>query len=265
MGGILEEAYYSQDIREKRPHYHHSHQILLILEGEAEICVNGVSSQAGPGKLVLFSRYENHAVTVRSKTYSRFVLQIQPPVEQRENRSFAVLSNRPKGFGNVIDVADDLAGFRALMAAIVEEFGSKDSMAEEMRQLLVQQLLIRIYRRCPEVLELYESEKNALVFDLQKRFETRFAENYQLRLLAKEYAISVSSLSHRFKEVTGVAVMDYLLSCRIAAAKQYLTETKTDIGQIVELCGFSDCSNFGRTFKRMTGLSPSAFRERYRK
>ena len=263
MGKILEEAYYSQSSLKKKPHYHRGHQILLILEGEVELSVNGISRLAGAGDLVLFSRYENHSVTVRSKSYARYVLQVEPPKDRREDRIFSVLSNRPKGFGNVLDVSDDLMDFEALFRQLVTEYGTAESMADQMQQLLVRQLLIRIYRRCPEVLCFYENEKYAAVFDLQRRFEERFAESYRLQDLAKGYALSVSSLCHRFKEATGMAVMDYLLSCRVAAAKQLLTDTQVRISDIVEQCGFSDCSNFSRTFKRMTGISPTAFRECY--
>jgi AraC-like DNA-binding protein len=43
-----------------------------------------------------------------------------------------------------------------------------------------------------------------------------------------------------------------------------LAETNYSIGEIIEKCGFSDNSNFSRTFKRLTGLSPSDFRKKYK-
>ncbi len=100
--------------------------------------------------------------------------------------------------------------------------------------------------------------------DLQHRFAEQYDDPYTLEALAKEYNVSPSSLSHRFKEVTGMSVMEYLLSCRLAAAKNLLIETDLPIGEIVEQCGFSDSSNFSRTFKARTGLSPSAFRNLYK-
>jgi len=44
-----------------------------------------------------------------------------------------------------------------------------------------------------------------------------------------------------------------------------LAETDWEIGTIVEECGFSDNSNFSRTFKKTTGLSPTEFRKQFRK
>ena len=62
---------------------------------------------------------------------------------------------------------------------------------------------------------------------------------------------------------TGMSVMEYLLSCRMASAKRMLAGTQMGIGEIVERCGFSDNSNFSRTFKALNGMSPTDFRKKY--
>lgn len=111
---------------------------------------------------------------------------------------------------------------------------------------------------------MYE-ENFEIISDIQHRFERDYQKSFSLKLLAKEYSISVSYLSHRFKLSTGVSVMEYLLDCRLAAAKKKLASTDMSIGEIVESCGFCDNSNFTRTFRRKTGLTPSQFRKKYRR
>jgi len=125
-------------------------------------------------------------------------------------------------------------------------------------------LMILLHRKMPVTVSLLEQEQTELVLALQQRFERHYDLPYTLQELAKEYNVSPSSLSHRFKEVTGVPVMEYLLSCRLAAAKNHLIDTDLSVGQIVERCGFSDNSNFSRTFRQNVGLSPSAFRALYK-
>jgi len=82
--------------------------------------------------------------------------------------------------------------------------------------------------------------------------------------LAEECHMSISYLSHLFKETTGMSVMEYLNACRMLAAKKYLATTDLPIGEIVTMCGFSDDSNFSRNFKQKTGMTPSEFRRNYR-
>ncbi len=261
MQQLVQSAYFSASVVRKEPHYHDCHQIILILKGEAEIRVKDQFYQAGEGGIVLFSRYEDHSI--RSNGYERYVLQIEPRADRRSNRLYALLSNRPKGFSNLIDTADQFPAFHRLFREITEEYTAGRPMNDAMLELLVEELLIRLYRQMPAALPLLEQEETETVLILQQRFAEEYGVPYSLEQLAREYNVSPSTLSHRFKEVTGVSVMDYLLSCRLIAAKNYLTGTALSVGEIVELCGFSDNSNFSRTFKKQTGLSPTAFRKLY--
>ena len=44
-------------------------------------------------------------------------------------------------------------------------------------------------------------------------------------------------------------------------AEQYMEQSDISVSEIAYMLGFSDCSNFSRSFKRWTGKSPSAYRE----
>ncbi len=263
MTRLVQKAYFSEDVVKKSSHYHDCHQIVLILAGDVEFCVKNVNYQAHSGSLLIFSRYENHSVHVLSNEYKRYVLHLSPNTSGIENRIYSLLLNRPEGFYNAIDVSDQLADFEGMFCRIIGENDRQDALAEDMLQLLINELLIMIYRRLSDMQHL-EDQNAGIVYALQRLFETNFHEQYTLEALAASYNISVSSLSHQFKKLTGFSAMEYLLSCRMASAKNYLIKTNLSIGEVVEKCGFSDCSNFCRTFKRLNGLSPSAFRQKYK-
>lgn len=256
-------AYFSQNISEKSSHFHDCHQIILILNGEVEVCVNGETVRANAGNLLIFSRFENHSLRILSKEYKRYVLRISP-LFGNDNKMRSLLLNRPQGFNNVFDISDDIELFKSLFERIVSESVSNMQMAAEMTELLVNELLITIYRRIPDSSHFFDDENFKTVLDLQRRFENFCNEHYSLSELAREYNISASSLSHQFKKITGSSVMEYLLFCRIAASKNMLTKTNLSISEIVEKCGFSDNSNFSRTFKKLNGISPLQFRKKYK-
>ena len=265
MNQLVSEVYFSKDVSEKKPHYHDCHQVIFITKGTVRVCINEASCNVSGGHIIIFGRYEDHSISVMSEEYERYVLRISPSATSRENRIYSLFSNRPSGFCNVLNVEECLQSFEMLFKEIETEYSSPKKLTDDMLEMLTNQLLIKIYRQQPESLSLLEEDGFEMISEIQRRFERNCAEQYKLAALAKEYNISISSLSHRFKRITGVSVMEYLLSCRIAAAKSYLTETALSVSEIVERCGFSDSSNFSRTFKKMNGITPSVFRSRYAK
>lgn len=261
MENLIQKAYFSRDLIEKKEHYHDCHQIILITDGLAKFCINNKIYDISSGSIVLYSRYENHSVNILSNKYERYVLQINPKAIGVEARFFSLLLNRPKDFCNTLDVSDVLCEFENVFKNIVIEYNCQDKFANDMLQFLVGQLLVKIYRKISDTTN-FEIQTSKLIFDIQQRFESDFSSTYSLDSLAKHYNISVSSLSHLFKKTTGVSVMEYLILCRIASAKSYLSESNLSIGEIVEKCGFSDNSNFSRTFKKFNGITPTEFRKK---
>jgi len=262
---MIAEAYFSADGQIRSEHYHDCHQILLIEEGEIEGNLGKKKFVAKKGDLILFSRFENHSVASVSSEYCRFVLRLIPTDALNENRVYSILSNRPSGFSGILKTGEKMDDFLRIFSALTKEWYRKEELSEEMISCYVHELMIMIYRLIPQKYRFLENENFSLVYKIQKRFETDFKHSYSLTSLAKEYGMSPSALSHDFKRITGVSVMEYLLGCRLAAAKERLIQTGASIGKIVEECGFSDCSNFGRIFKKKNGLSPREFRREYKR
>lgn len=92
----------------------------------------------------------------------------------------------------------------------------------------------------------------------------RFAEDLDFEELAREHAISYSTLRHRLKEVTGFAPAEYLTSLRCHEARRLLIETNLAIKEISQRVGIEDPYSFSRVFKRTEGRSPMKFREQLR-
>lgn len=261
MRSVVQTVYHSGETLSKHPHFHDCHQIIFIVKGTVDFCVNDKLLHATPGDVAIFSRYENHSVVECSDAYERFVLQLDPDVVNQKSAVYSLLTDRPADFCNIIRVSvysDEISG---IFKGILYEHHNASKLADEMEQLLVKQLLITIYR-CTAV--DFSNTYDGIVSNVKRQFENACQNQYTLDALAKQYSVSASSLSHRFQAATGVSVMEYLQSCRMANAKQLLAETDCSIGGIVEKCGFSDSSNFSRSFKKRTGLSPSDFRKKYK-
>jgi two-component system response regulator YesN len=88
-------------------------------------------------------------------------------------------------------------------------------------------------------------------------------ENYgrqaSLELAADAVGLSPNRLSRIFIEETGEGFSDYLIEYRIERAKEMLRVPGVSIKQVSITCGYPDPNYFSRLFKKVTGLTPSAF------
>jgi AraC-like DNA-binding protein len=73
--------------------------------------------------------------------------------------------------------------------------------------------------------------------------------------------LSSSQVYRRFQKVVGSSPMNWLRRERMNAAKRLLVQTNTPISEIALRCGYPDPLHFSREFRRVTGLSPTAFRD----
>lgn len=80
--------------------------------------------------------------------------------------------------------------------------------------------------------------------------------------ICNETAYSRAYLFRIFKAKTGKSIMQYYTELKIKQAKQLLRENELSVGEIAEKLAFSAPDYFIKTFKRITGLTPLAYKKR---
>src|SRR5229473_1896445 len=87
-------------------------------------------------------------------------------------------------------------------------------------------------------------------------------ENPSLTLpeLAHSCQMSISRLSHLFKDEIGINVKNYRMDCRLQVAAAMLALTRMPIKEIASTAGYRHSSSFARAFKTHFGLSPACYR-----
>ncbi|MBQ6823743.1 MAG: AraC family transcriptional regulator [Clostridia bacterium] len=247
---------YSETPLGQHRHFHDDEQLLYIEEGFATVRVEGREYPASGGDLVIFSRHERHAVAVEGALYKRYSVHLEG--EQSDDFLASVLIDRGEAFRHVIHAPELGSLFRELE----EEFSVERPLRGRMLGLRLQEIFVTLFRREPS---LFVKKEAAPMQRIRRYIEENFRKELTLSKLAEEHNISCSHLSHQFKAVTGYAPMEYLLVCRMTAAQKRLAETDCSVREIVEECGFSDQSNFSRSFRRRMGCSPLEFRKKYQK
>lgn len=90
-----------------------------------------------------------------------------------------------------------------------------------------------------------------------------YMEPIKLSDVAKEVHLNPSYFSTLFKKEVGVNFNDFLIDCRLEAAKNLLRTTTLSISQITETIGYTDTKYFSKLFVKITGVKPSEYRRIY--
>ena len=91
--------------------------------------------------------------------------------------------------------------------------------------------------------------------------ETHYAEDMTLEKMANQVHLSRGQFCRQFQAWTGMTPFCYLTRCRVLNSSQLLAHSSKKISEIASLCGFNSISYFNRTFLKMIGMTPSAYRK----
>jgi transcriptional regulator GlxA family with amidase domain len=100
-----------------------------------------------------------------------------------------------------------------------------------------------------------------------RRTEAILKENFQqadaLLIAVAESGIPERTLKRRFKAATGLPLIEYLQNLRIEHGKHLLESTSLPVEEVSARVGYADASFFRRLFKRLAGLTPTAYRKMF--
>jgi AraC family transcriptional regulator len=92
------------------------------------------------------------------------------------------------------------------------------------------------------------------------KLRTECCERLTLDELGKDAGVHPVHLSRVFRRCTGEGIGEYVHRLRIRAACEQMLSPEMPLAEIGLATGFADQSHFTRTFRRVTGMSPGAFR-----
>ncbi|UPG94608.1 AraC family transcriptional regulator [Luteibacter aegosomatissinici] len=92
-----------------------------------------------------------------------------------------------------------------------------------------------------------------------RRIHESPAEAWTVARMANEAALSRSAFFDRFTRVVGVAPMEYLLTWRMALARQLLRREGAGVASVAEQVGYGSASAFSVAFARHVGQPPARF------
>lgn len=106
-----------------------------------------------------------------------------------------------------------------------------------------------------------ENEHKNLIEEVKIYVQTHLSTCLGRDTIAAQFFLSADYLDRLFKRESGQTLTDFILQSRIALAKQLLENEGLRISDISSKVGFINPSHFSSAFKKVTGISPYAYRK----
>lgn len=153
--------------------------------------------------------------------------------------------------------------FLNLLLYLVEKYYDRETAV-----LCAKVFQIDIDRECQSPYAIFSAQKSHdddLVREAQRFLENNFAEKISIDKLAGRMAAGRRNFDRRFIKATGDTPAGYLQRVRVEAAKRCLETENATVSEVMYRIGYSDAKNFRETFRKITGLSPAEYRNKYNK
>ncbi len=150
-----------------------------------------------------------------------------------------------------------------LLLHLVEKYTDRETAI-----LTSKYFAIDIDRESQAAFAMFQGQKghtDETVINAQNYIEQNVGERITVEELADVVAVGKRTLERRFKEATNNTVLEYMHRVKIEYAKRSLENSRKNSNEVMFEIGYTDTNAFRKTFKKITGLTPVAYRNKYNK
>lgn len=249
--------------------------LISIVAGNATVEANGNSYNADPGDVFFFNEQESaHIMTVLSESLRwRIVTFVPEFISSNGQYGFdahylRIFYERTAFFTHKLSGSHPAcADINELLQKLENEVvdGGEDC-AWRVKSLLLQILLEALdYYRGDSALNPSQlhpiPQSNQIIETIIDYIDENLSQPLSLSLFAEIAHMNPFYFSTYFKKYTTMSPSQYVLHSRIKQAKKLLVETNRTILDIACYCGFNSTANFNKAFKKVTGKTPTEYRD----
>lgn len=150
-----------------------------------------------------------------------------------------------------------------LLLHLIEKYAGR-----EMAVMAAKVYALEIDRKTQSPFIMFNGQKkheDEPIKQAQEFIEKNLAERISVEELAVKYAIGKRHFIRRFKKATNNTPIEYIQRVKIEAAKKQLESSRKNVNEVMYDVGYSDVKAFRTVFKKITGLSPIEYRNKYNK
>lgn len=246
-------------------HTHDFIEIMYINSGEVEQFVNNKRFIAKKGDLIFMNYNSIHKFrSVEEATYYNicFYPETMEKMIKPDNAFSLLLLSTFNEFskgeeeGLVTFSPTEQRRIQSIFERMVEEQNKRLPHYDLVNESYMAILITMISRK----ISMPEESENDAWSELAEYINNNLDSGLSLEALAKKCFYNPSYFSRLFKSKFNLSLAEYIANKRTEKAIQLLTETNMSIKEIAAACGFSNRSVFYRAFSKITGKTPTEYR-----
>lgn len=267
---VFENAYFTSPL-----HVHPEFELVIILEGDGLCFCGDYAGSIKPGDILFFGKGLPHFCLSQKRFYAPRCLEKCKSIyiQFREE----ILPTDYK----------QMPGFKTIQHML--ELSERGLYFSSIRQPELKQLIIGLPEKTGfgKVMDLYailnmlgkeESPKymaslsyetppisqDPIFLKITDYIHRQYQSEMSLTLLAEKIGMNKSALCRFFKKISGKSIFAYLIEFRISYACKLIANTGLRISIVAYDSGFKNISHFNSQFKKVTGYSPTQYRQMFR-
>ncbi len=249
---IIESRYSKRDEFHTTDGFQPTHALFYLKKGSFVIEIDGIKEKVSAGDCyILFDYIHYHRKVIEpiEFIYVKFVA----------NTACSYKMEIPFGKVNLTDKHRFISNIKRLEILLSKD----DALSAGYREHLLLDILFQIHSQThPESI----SKQKPIHRDILVNYAVEYIErNLNNKILIDQICRSIgtnaSTLNFKFRREFNLSVGQYIVGERVKRARSLLTGTSYSITEIAARCGFQDVYYFSNVFKKLQGVSPSAYRK----
>ena len=148
-----------------------------------------------------------------------------------------------------------------LLLHLVEKYSDRETAI-----LTSKYFAVDIGRMSQSPFSIFNGQKNhndEAIKEAQEFIENNLEDKITVEFLAEKVALGRRSLERRFKHATNNSVLEYIHRVKIEFAKRNFETSRKNINEVMYGVGYTDTKAFRTIFRKITGLTPVEYRNKF--
>lgn len=251
-------------------HGHDFYKIIFFIKGNVNYLVEARNYKLEPGDILFIGCNEIHKPFINGDcVYERVILWVNSRFLKENSTEKCNLSTvfeyAVEEKYNLLKLkAEKLNKINSMLASFEIENNNNKFGSELLKKSLIVQLIIYLTREFvnSQTKFLTSTDYNKSIIEVIEYINQNIYTKLSIDDIVSKFYISKYHLMHSFKKETGYTIHNYIVQKRLILSNNYIKQG-IPILDIPYKCGFSDYSNFARTYKKMFGISPKQYYKEY--